>query len=88
MATPSFDTEPTTHDIANRLVVQLLLIGILSLIASAVAFTIASPFGLLAYVAVAIVNVPVLWLVVHAGFDAFEDVLQANLECDADVDTT
>lgn len=79
MSSPSTSTS-TTHDIANRLVFQLLLIGFVTLILSLIAYVVASPLGPLAYVAVAIVTVPALWLVIHAVFAAFDDLLESKLE--------
>ncbi|EMA41867.1 hypothetical protein [Halobiforma nitratireducens] len=79
MSTPS-ESQPTAHDIANRLVFHLFLIGFLAIVLSFIAFMIATPFGPLRYVVVVIVNVPVLWLVVHAVVDAVDDLLGVKLE--------
>ncbi|AXR79542.1 hypothetical protein [Natrarchaeobaculum sulfurireducens] len=79
MSTPS-GTELTTHDVANRLVGHLLLIGFVSVVLSFIAFFIVAPHGPLVYIAVALVNVAVLWLVVHAVFDAIDELLESKLE--------
>ncbi|ELY98679.1 hypothetical protein [Natrialba asiatica] len=74
--------QPSPHiEIANKLFFKLVVIGFGAAFFDGFVLLFAGligPFGPLAFVSLLLVNVPVLWLVLHAFFAAIDELLKAN----------